>query len=150
MSIAQVSKCQSLSTTILSRTTLTWIIILHLPCVLIVFIATVPEHFLSMIICQLSWIIQECPGYGTDLPLFCTGHQISLIKWTFELFCASVWNLAHFFSQNSNFFIHNMVSGTFLHIFSHWKRLFLSLQWWKGILIACALCKTSYTVKFGK
>ena len=55
-------------------------------------------------ICQLSWIIRECPGYGTNLPLFHTGHQISPIKWTFELFCASVWNLAHFFPQNSNFF----------------------------------------------
>ena len=72
-------------------------------------------------ICQLSWIIRECPGYGTDLPLFCMGHQISPIKWTFELFCALVWNLTHFFSQNLNFFIHNMVSGTFLHIFSLWQ-----------------------------
>ena len=26
-----------------------------------------------------------------------------------------------FFSQNLNFFIHNMVSGTFLHIFSLWQ-----------------------------
>ena len=55
-------------------------------------------------ICQLSWIIQECPGYGTDLPLFRMGHQFSPIKWTFELFYALVWNLTHFFFQNSNFF----------------------------------------------
>ena len=27
-------------------------------------------------------------GYGTDLPLSQTGHQISRIKWSFELFCA--------------------------------------------------------------
>ena len=101
-------------------------------------------------ICQLSWIIRKCPGYGNDLPLSRTGYQISSIKWTFELFCTLVWNLAHFFLKIQTFFIHNMVSGTFLPIFSHWQRLFLSLQWWKGILIACTSCKTSYTVKFGK
>ena len=55
-------------------------------------------------ICQLFWIIQEWPGYGTDLPLSRTGHQISPIKQTFELFCALAWNLVHFFSKFKLFY----------------------------------------------
>ena len=46
-----------------------------------------------------SWIIKESLGKGTYLTASRTGHQISQIKWTFELFCALVWNLAHFFSK---------------------------------------------------
>ena len=49
--------------------------------------------------CQLSRIIRESPGYGTYLPLSCMGHQISQIKKksSFDLFCALVWDLSHFF-----------------------------------------------------
>ena len=135
MTIPQVSKCQSLSTTILSRTTLTWTIILHLPCVLMVFIATVPEQFLSVIndrtrICQLSWIIRECPGYGTDLPLFCMGHQISPIKWTFELFCALVWNLTHFFLKIWTFlFIIWFLEHSCTYLVSD-RGQFVGGEWW--------------------
>ena len=55
-------------------------------------------------ICQLSRIIRKSPACGTDPQLSRTGHQISEIKWTFELFFAFVGNLAHFSHQNSNFF----------------------------------------------
>ena len=56
-------------------------------------------------ICQLSWIIWECPGYGTDLLLSRMGHQISPIKRTFELFCDLVWNLALFFFLKIRIFL---------------------------------------------
>ena len=39
--------------------------------------------FPSIHTCQLSWIIQESPGYRTDLPLSCTGHYISRMKSSF-------------------------------------------------------------------
>ena len=60
--------------------------------------------------------------------LSCTGHQISLIKSAFEYFCVIVWSLAHFF-ENS------MVSWAFLHVLSHWQRLFRHYNdecefWW--------------------
>ena len=41
------------------------------------------------ILCQFSWIRHWSPEQ--------TGHQISQINWTFELFCALVGNFAHFF-----------------------------------------------------
>ena len=45
---------------------------------------------------------------------------LTWIKWTFELFCALIsLKFGPFFPQNSNFFIHRPVSGTFLHVFSH-------------------------------
>ena len=59
-------------------------------------------------------------GFPGSLQVF---HQISRIKWTFEHFCALVWNLVHFFTK--------------LELFS---------QWWKRILIPCTSCKTSYNV----
>ena len=37
-------------------------------------------------ICQLSRIIRESPGYGTNLPVSRTGHHISRIKATLDLF----------------------------------------------------------------
>ena len=46
--------------------------------------------------CQLSRIIRESAGYDTNLPVSRTGRFISRIKSSFELFCALVWNLAHF------------------------------------------------------
>ena len=46
--------------------------------------------------CQLSRIIRESPGYGTNLPVSRTGHHISRIKSSFELLCALVWDVAHF------------------------------------------------------
>ena len=59
---------------------------------------------------------QESPRYCTDLPPSCMCQKIFQIKWTFELFWALVWNLAHFFSLKIQpFFIHCMVSGTFFH-----------------------------------
>lgn len=91
----------------------------------LVFIATVPEHFPfndHTRICQLAWIIWECPRYGTGLLLFLMGHQISPIKMDFWAFLWFTLKFSpFFFSQNSNFFMHNMVSGTFLHIFSLWQ-----------------------------
>ena len=42
-------------------------------------------------------------GIDTNLPVSCTGRFMSLIKSSFELFCALVGNLAHFLAQNLNF-----------------------------------------------
>ena len=55
-----------------------------------------PPPLESFHIFQLSQIIRETPRYSTSLPVFHIGHRISCIKSTFELFCALVWNLAHF------------------------------------------------------
>ena len=46
--------------------------------------------------CQPSRIMRESPEYDTNLPVSRTGRFISRIKSSFELFCALVWNLAHF------------------------------------------------------
>ena len=87
----------------------------------------------------------KSPGYGIDLPLSRTGHHISQIKSSFELFCALVWNLEHFLTQNVNFSYSHYGFWGILHLFSHWQRLFLaSKQRGLGILIVCTLCKTSY------
>ena len=92
--------------------------------------------------CQPSWIIRASPRYGTDLPLPRTGHHIPRIKSSFELFCAFIaWDLAHFF-----FLIQIMVSAAFLHVFSHWQRLFLASKRSLQILIVCTSYKTSYNV----
>ena len=78
-------------------------------------------------------------------------QQILQIKWTFELFWALVWNLVHFFPQNSTFFLFIV---WFLGHFYMWSltdyfiitmrkanywQIISSLQWWKQIL-------TSYKV----
>ena len=39
------------------------------------------------------------PGYGTDLLFSRTGHPISQIKSSFDLFCSLVWDVAHFFRK---------------------------------------------------
>ena len=98
--------------------------------------------------CQLSQIIWESPGYGTDLSLSCAGHHICWIKSSLKLFCALVWDLALFFPQNLNFSClqYCFWGINFLHVFSHWQRLFLATQWWLRILIVCNSCKTSYDV----
>ena len=38
----------------------------------------------------------ESPGYDTNLPVSCMGHQISWIKSSYEVLLASIWNLSHF------------------------------------------------------
>ena len=73
-------------------------------------------------------------GYGTDLPLSRTGHHISRIKSSFELFCALIWDLAHFSSKFEFFF------------FAVRRRFFLASKRSLRILIVCTSCKTSYNV----
>ena len=51
------------------------------------------------VLCQLSQIIQESPGYKTNLLVSHMGHQISRIKSSYELFCALIWNLSHFLTK---------------------------------------------------
>ena len=69
--------------------------------------------------CQLSRFSWESPSFSSNLPISRLEHQISRTKWTFEHFCALVWN----FTKFELFFIHCTVSGTFLHMFSQWQRL---------------------------
>ena len=54
------------------------------------FILHTVATFWAMHTCQLSRIIWESPGYDTNLPVSRTGHHISRIKSSFELFCALV------------------------------------------------------------
>ena len=63
-----------------------------------------------------SWIIQESPGYNTNLPVSCTGHQISQIKSSYELFCALIWNLSHFLPKFEFSLIYSLVPRSFLNI----------------------------------
>ena len=42
--------------------------------------------------------------------------------------------------------IRSTFSGAFLHVFSHWQRLFLASKRWFRILIVRTSCKTSYNV----
>ena len=80
-------------------------IVLNSKCYFIAYMPTLPDYH------------QESPRYCTDLPPSCMCQQILQIKWTFELFWALVWNLAHFSPSKFNlFFIHCMVSGTFLQV----------------------------------
>ena len=65
-------------------------------------------------------------------------------KSSFDLFCALVWDLTHFKLKTSIFLIRSAVSGAFLHVFSHWQRLFLGSKRWLRNLIVCTSCKTSY------
>ena len=85
--------------------------------------------------------------YDTNLPVSGTGHHISRIKSSFELFCALVWDLAYFKLKTWIFLIRSTVSGAFLHLFSHWQRLFLASKRWSRILIVCTSYKTSYNVQ---
>ena len=88
------------------------------------------------------WFFRGRPG--ANLPLSRTGHQISRIKSSFELFCALVRHLAQFKLKTSIFLIRSAVSGAFLHVFSHWQRLFLGSKRWLRNLTVCTSCKTSY------
>ena len=96
---------------------------------------------------NLIYIHANSPRYDTNLPVSRMGHHISQIKSSFELFCALVWNVAHFLLKTWIFHIHSTVSGAFLQLFySHWQRLFLASKWWSWILTVCTSCKTSYNV----
>ena len=76
-------------------------------------------HFIHT--CQLSRIIREYPGYDNNLPVSRTGHQISRIKSSYELFCALIWNLSHFLPKFEFSMIQSSVSGVFSHVFHHWQ-----------------------------
>jgi len=69
----------------------------------------------------------ESPGYDNNLPFSCTGHQISRIKSSYELFCIKIWNLSHFLPKFEFSLIQNSVSGSFSHVFHHWQELFRQL-----------------------
>ena len=49
--------------------------------------------------CQLSRFSRESASFSSNLPISRLEHQISRIKWTFEHFCALVWNLVHFITK---------------------------------------------------
>ena len=89
--------------------------------------------------CQLSRIQHRSPALLYWSPYL----PDKLIFWAF--LCLSL-KFSPFSAQNLNFLIHSAVSGAFLHIFSHWQRLFLASKWWLRILIVCSSCKTSYNV----
>ena len=77
------------------------------------------------------------PGYGADLPVSRTGHQISRIKSSFELFCALFRDLAQFKLKTSIFLICSTVSGAFLS-HSHWglgQFVGVGVRWNSGGLV---------------
>ena len=51
-----------------------------------------------------------------------TGHQISWIKSSYELFCVLICNLSHFLPKFEFSLILSSFSGAFLHVFHHWQR----------------------------
>ena len=81
------------------------------------------------------------PLWYINLSLFMSTIKVKVKKKT-DL----VWDLAHFSLKTWIFLIRGTVSGAFLHIFSHWQRLFLASKQWFWILIVCTSCKTSYNV----
>ena len=48
-----------------------------------------------------------------------TGHQISWIKSSYELFCVLICNLSHFLPKFEFSLILSSFSGAFLHVFHH-------------------------------
>ena len=80
------------------------------------------------------------PDTTTNLPVSCTGHQISRIKSSYELFCALIWNVSHFLPKFEFSLIQRWVSGAFSVVFHHWLRLFRhynhkSYLWWSVPLV---------------
>ena len=67
----------------------------------------------------ISCILANSPRYNTDLPVSRTGHQISLVKSSYELFCDLIWNLSHFLPKFEFSLIHSAVTGVFLHVHHH-------------------------------
>ena len=59
-------------------------------------------NFSPLHTCQLSRIIWESPEYGIDLPLSRTGHHISRIKSSLELFSALLLEIQPIFSSKKN------------------------------------------------
>ena len=94
--------------------------------------------------CQLSRFSRESPSFSSNLPVSRLEHQISRIKWTFEYFCALVWNLVHFFTKFELFLFIVQFLGHFCTCLVN--EVSSSLQWWKRILIPCTSCNTSYNV----
>ena len=69
-------------------------------------------------------------------------HQISLLKLTFELFYALVWNLPICFPQNSK---HLLIQSQFL---GHFALVSSGIEviYPQQILMVCSSCKTSYNI----
>ena len=87
--------------------------------------------------CQILGLFGGLQDTALSLPLSCSGHKISLIKWTFVLFAALV-----FFLKIETFLliIVQLLGHSFLYLFSHgWQGLFC-------LLIACNSCKSSNNV----
>ena len=72
--------------------------------------------------CQLSRIRHQSPG----LPYWSPYLPDKIIFWS--LLCLSL-RFSPFSAQNVGFLIRCMVSGAFLHPFSHWQRLCLPSKW---------------------
>ena len=66
-----------------------------------------------------------------------------IIFWAF--LCLSL-RFSQFNLKTWNFLVHSTVSRAFLHLFSHWQKLFLGSKQWSQILVVCTSCKTSYNV----
>ena len=99
-------------------------------------------NFSPLHTCQLSRIIWESPEYGIDLPLSRTGHHISRIKSSLELFCALLLEIQPIFSSKKNFLFVVRFLGHFCTYLVTDKDNF----WLANILIVCTSCKTSYNV----
>ena len=87
--------------------------------------------------------LPESPGYDTNLPVSRTGHHISRIKSSFELFCALVWDLAHFSSKLEFFLFVVRFLGHFCTYLVTDKDYFWH-QRWSRILMVCTSRETSH------
>ena len=82
-----------------------------------------------------------------SIPVSRTGHHISRIKSSFELFCALVWDLAHVSSKLEFFLFVVRFLGHFCSCLVTDKDYFWhQMKRWSRILIVCTSCKTLYNV----
>ena len=88
-----------------------------------------PQHT-----CQLSRFSRESPSFSSNIPVSRLEHQISRIKWTFEHFCALVWNLVHFFTKFKLFVFIVQFLGHFCACLVNDKDWFVIAMVWFHVL----------------
>ena len=89
--------------------------------------------------CQLSRIRHRSPALPYRSPYL----PDKIIFWAF--LCLGL-KFSPFLAQNVNFSYSQYGFWAFLHVFSHWQRLFLGWKRWLRFLIVRTSCKTSFDV----